>query len=245
MRIIAAATGSNGGSGSRKPSCRRRSASRPVEPTALCSRACSRSPRCGRGSRARPRLEALFLIGQPQAADAGPAALGADGDAEPLVGDALGALGGLDQRVRVFGQRGEPGGVPSLRQECRPMYKPRPIRPSGRARRRARRRQRQRGTPLHEERCLVALRERLDPGGRPDQVLEAHDRELVLSARDRHPRDLQLGLVDREQVRTVGDPVIGIDPRLDDQEFPPARDAPPLLRWPGRAAPRCRRSRSS
>ena len=61
-----------------------------------------------------------------------------------------------------------------------------------------------------EERRLVTLREVLDPFGGPDELAEVQDRESALPPGDRHPRDLELGLVDGEQVRSCRHPPSGV-----------------------------------
>ena len=71
---------------------------------------------------------------------------------------------------------------------------------------------------VREERRLVPLRECLDARRGTDEVLELHDGKTALATGDRHPRDLQVGLVHGEQVRPVRHPFLRGEPGLDDEQ---------------------------
>jgi hypothetical protein len=58
----------------------------------------------------------------------------------------------------------------------------------------------------------------LDAVGRRDEVVEVHDRGDPVPLRHRDARDLQIGLVDREQVEPAGDPHVRLEPGLDDED---------------------------
>ena len=107
VSTIAAATGSHGGSGSRQPSAlqafgqRRRLRRRADVPEGALDVADQSEDLVG------DRGDGSWIVRDSQMADAGPAPLGADRDAVPVVDDPLRTLGRVDMKVGILRELGQ------------------------------------------------------------------------------------------------------------------------------------------